>query len=265
MPVAFSLIMIRFLYNADTVILGFFRSYDEVGSYNAAYKIILLFIALAGVYHDAIFPLISKYYMESSESLKKLLYLSQKLMSCIGIFLAVYCSIVGKNIMNLVYGNRYNNSIIAFQILIWSVLIVYLNTTYSRGLLACRKENWYMLGVAIPALLNIIINLTLIPKYGINGAAFSAVIAEISGFIIMYIGFKEICELPIVQITVKPLISSIAMALLIKASIKWFDPNIYLLTFEAIISYIIILYLIGAFTEGEIENIKSIFVKRYKY
>ena len=255
LPIGISLLMIQIFYNIDTVMLGFMRSNEEVGCYNAAYKIILLLIWIAGAYHDAIFPMISHYYKTSLASLKKLQSYTAKLMVTLALPLAVGGTILAKPLMNLIYGSRYDSSVIAFQILIWAVFIIYINSGYSRGILACSKEKWYVVGVAVPAIVNLISNFILIPPLGLSGAAIATVLAEASGFSIMYVGFGKIIRVPFVNYILKPFLSSIIMMLFILMSINW---NIFLRIFGCVLIYFVFLYIVKGITKEDIILIRYI-------
>lgn len=260
LPVGLSLVMVQIFFNIDTVILGFMRSNEEVGYYNAAYKIIMFLILLIGAYHEAIFPLISSYYKTSSlDSLRKLLSITEKLMVTVAIPLAVGGTILANSLMDLLFGIEYTNGIIAFQILIWAVLIICINTGYSRGLLACKKENWYMAGTTVPAIVNVTFNLILIPRLGITGAAIATVLAEASGFIVMYVGFKKVLNVPFKRYIIRPLFAAVVMGLVLLGILKWWSSNIFLLMFLGMLVYAIILYLIRGVTREEIRLIRGTF------
>lgn len=257
LPIGFSLIMAQIFYNIDTVMLGFIRSDEEVGYYNAAYKIIMLFIFVIGVYHDAIFPVISNYYKTSLDSLKKLLSITQELMVAVAVPLAVGGTILARPIINLLYGTDYNNGIIAFQILIWAVVIIYINTAYSRGLLACKKENWFLAGTIIPAAVNLVSNFILIPPLGLKGAAISTVIAEASGFLVMYIGFKKIFHMPFHNYIVRPLLASSLMLIFLYWGLNSLNLNIVSLLTGGALIYLGLFYLMRGVNREEIALIKS--------
>lgn len=259
LPIGFSLVMTQIFYNIDTVILGFMRSNEEVGYYNAAYKIILFLILLIGAYHEAIFPLISSYYKTSLDSLRKLLSITEKLMVTVAIPLAVGGTILASSIMNSLFGAKYANGVIAFQILIWAVLIVCINTGYSRGILACKKENWYMAGTTIPAIVNVTFNLILIPRLGITGAAIATVLAEASGFIVMYVGFKKVLNVPFKGYIVRPLFAAVIMGLVLLGTLKWWSSNVFLLLFLGVLVYTITLCLARGVTREEIRLIRGTF------
>lgn len=257
LPIGLSLVMAQIFYNIDTVMLGFMRSDEEVGYYNAAYKIIMILIFVIGIYHDSIFPVISNYYKTSLDSLKKLLSYTQKLMVTIAVPLVMGGTILARPVMNLIFGAKYGEGVIAFQILIWAVVIIYINTAYSRGLLSCKKEKWYLAGTTIPAIINVSTNFILIPLLGLKGAAIATVLAEASGFVVMYVGFRRIVYIPFAKYIFKPLLASVIMLLFLFWGLNRVNLNIFLLVIGGALIYFVFLYLIKGITRGEIQLIQK--------
>ncbi len=254
LPIGISIIMIQLIYNIDTVMLGFMRSNAEIGYYNAAYKIILPLIMVGAVYFDAIFPITAKYYKTSLDSLKKLQSYTAKLMVIIALPLAVGGTILSKPIMNLLYGPKYNNGIIAFQILIWAVALIYLNTIYAKGMWACNKQGVFLKIVSAQAIVNILLNFILIPELGIVGSAISTVSSELFGFPFYYWQFNKVVNVPIHNYIVRPLFAATIMGVFLKFLV---NLNIFFLMFGGIFIYAIFLYFIKGITRNDLRLIQD--------
>jgi len=255
LPIGISIIMIQIIYNIDTVMLGFMRSNEEIGYYNAAYKIILLIILVGSTYFDAIYPVISNYYKTSLDSLKRLQDYTAKLMVTMAFPFALGGTILAKPIMNLLYGPKYNEGIIAFQILIWAAALIYVNMIYARGMWACNKQNEYVKIVITQAIVNIGLNFFLIPPLGTEGAAISTVCAEFLGFFFYYREFNKVVSIPIHNYIIRPLLASIVMALFLKLGV---NMNIFLLIFGGMFIYTISLYLMKGITREDLMLVQSI-------
>lgn len=257
LPIGLSLVIAQIFFTIDTVMLGFMRSDEEVGYYNAAYKIIMVLIMAVVAYHDAIFPVISHFYKTSLDSLRKLVSGTEKLMVAIAIPLAVGGVILARPIMDLLYGSEYEEGIIAFQILIWAVLILYINIAYSRGLLAYNREKWYLAGAAIPAVVNVIANFILIPPLGLIGAATGTVLAQASGFLVIYIGFRRIARVPFHNYIFKPLLASIIMAVFLYWGLNRANLSVFLLIAGGAFIYGLLFYLTKGITKEEIRLVQG--------
>lgn len=257
LPIGFSLAIAQIFFTIDTVMLGFMRSDEEVGYYNAAYKIIMLFIMVAMAYHDAIFPVISYFYKTSLDSLRKLVSGTEKLMAAIAMPLAVGGFILARPIMDLLYGAGYEGGIIAFQILIWAVFILYINVGYSRGLLACNREKWYLAGAAIPAVINVIANFILIPPLGLIGAAMGTVLAQAIAFLVIYIGFTKVVLVPFHHYIFKPSLAAIIMAAFLFWGLNGAILSVFPLIAGGAFIYGLLFYLMKGITKEDIRLIQG--------
>lgn len=257
LPIGFALLMIQIYYNVDTVMLGFMKSNEEVGYYNAAYKIVMFLILLIGAYYDAIFPVVSYFYKMSSASLKSLLSLTVKLMVTIAIPLVVMGTILARPIMDFIFGARYESGIIALQILIWAVAIIWVNGVYSRGLLSCDRQNKFAMGVTVAAIINVILNFILIPPLGIKGAAIATVSAEAVATVVFYIEFSKVIRVPLHNYIVKPSLASVIMALFLYWGLVSLNLHVFVLIFGGIAIYFVFLYLIKGITKAEIRSLQS--------
>lgn len=261
LPIGFSLFMTQIFYSIDTIMLGFMRSNKDVGYYNSAYMIIMVLILCVGAYHNAIYPLISKYFKTSLTSLEQLLESTIKLMSILAVPLAIGGTILARVLIGTIFGSEYKEGVIAFQILIWAVLIIFLNTGYSRGILACNKENWFFWGTTIPAVVNVISNFIMIPFMGIRGAAIATVLAEASGFCIMYNGFKRVLYIPFWRYTVRPIYSSLIMSIFLYWGSYILGLNLFILVIGGILIYSIFLYIAKGISEKEIRQFYQWIIK----
>jgi O-antigen/teichoic acid export membrane protein len=80
-------------------------------------------------------------------------------------------------ITNLVYGNQYQGAGIILAIHIWSGIFVFLGSASSQYLLAEGYTLISFARTAVGAVVNIILNLWLIPLYGGIGASIATLIA----------------------------------------------------------------------------------------
>lgn len=257
LPMGAAFIMIQIYYNFDTVMLGFIKGDKVVGWYNAAYKIILFLILLGGSFGATILPVISKYFKESLKKLEKFLSYSSKLTIFISLPLAVGGAILARPIMNLLYGSQYNNGIIAFQILIWSVFTVFTNIPFAFSLLACDRQKEYMYSVSAGAVVNILLNLYLIPKYSLIGAAAATIVAEIVVLSMLYHYSQKIVRVRVQKNILKSLTASLPMGLFIYFA----KMNIFIEIALGVTIYLLVNLMLREITKEDLALIKEI-VKR---
>lgn len=261
LPIGLSCAMSLIVYNFDTVMLGFMKSNEEVGYYNAAYKIILFLLGLVGTYFAAIFPIASYYYKTSFDLLRKLQSYTTKLMVTVAFPLAVGGTILARPIMNLIYGSKYDNGVIAFQILIWALFLIYINSSYSRGLFACDRQSRVFKVITTQAAIVVALNFLLIPPWGLRGAAIATVLGEISGFLMYYHELERIMKIPIRNYILKPLLASGIMGIFLQLYTSW---NIFLLILGGTFVYFVSLYLTKGLSKEEIRIMRNMVSKGRK-
>jgi O-antigen/teichoic acid export membrane protein len=156
-----------------------------VGWYNAAYKVIMLFVGIAGLLQMAFAPFFASQ-KDNPELFKK----GMAGFSMILIFLsALICGTLflgSHDLVKFLYGNDYLPSIPIIRFLSIALFFIYLDTIFLAPLLFTGFQKYYLLSVLIGAVSNIILNLILIPIWSYTGAAIAAII---SNFIIAVSGF----------------------------------------------------------------------------
>ena len=70
--------------------------------------------------------------------------------------------------------------------------MVFYRILFAQVLLATGNQKFILISASSDALFNVVLNLILIPKYGIIGASIATTISYIAGRITCYILFKEI-------------------------------------------------------------------------
>lgn len=215
LPMGFSLVVTQIYYNLDTIMLGFMKGEKEVGWYNAAYKIVIIFIGFAGLFGNALFPALSRYYKESREKLQNIIHLSTRVTLFFGIPIAVGVCFLSKEIVQTVYGQSYLKGNIALQILIWSIFTIYTNVPFAFLLLAAERQKDYMYAVGLGALVNLILNFVLIPTYGLLGASIATITCEIIVLCLILYYSRKLVRVPLWKYLVKGFASSFLMSLIL--------------------------------------------------
>ena len=209
LPMGLSAIMVTIYYNLDTVMLGFMKGDEVVGWYNAAYKIVLIMLGFQGLLRQAIYPLVSRYYYEENHvSLEKIINVYVKGIFSMSIPIAVGGTVLAQPLMNLFFGAQYAHGVIAFQILIWNLTVI-----LGLGMLmnATNRQNKLLIGTALGAATNVVLNIALIPKFSLVGAAVATLLTEIVTLIYFVHESRKIINLPITRYVFKPGIAAIVM------------------------------------------------------
>ena len=102
----------------DSVMLSLMKGDEVVGWYTAAYRIVLVFLFIPIAFNSAVFPLMSRFYVSSKDSLKFMFEKHFKYMLMIGLPICVGITLLADRIILLIFGAEYVPSVIVLQILI---------------------------------------------------------------------------------------------------------------------------------------------------
>jgi O-antigen/teichoic acid export membrane protein len=183
----FSVVYVRI----DTVMLGFMKTHEVVGWYNAGYKLIDLFCIIPGLLLTFGFPLLSRFFIEDKKTAKKLF---EKIIyySLIIVFpIIVGILLVGDRILEFVYKFGSPESFLAFQILAIALLFIYLSSIMGYFIAAADKQKVFAWIGGIGAFFNIILNFALIPRYSLYGAAVATLLTYFLMSVLMFIYIKK--------------------------------------------------------------------------
>jgi len=166
---------------------------------------------------------------------------------------------LAKRIILLIYGQEYTNATGALQILIWTLIFIFLNGLLGNTLVAINQQKrlTYIMGGG--AILNIVLNMLLIPLLSYKGAAISTVVTEI--FIFSLYSFalgKLVAPSPLFKVCGKPLLAvSIMGAFIVVFS---FLPIIVVISLAAAV-YIVMLSVTQVFDREDRKLVQQVFRK----
>jgi O-antigen/teichoic acid export membrane protein len=166
-------------FRSDIVLLKHFgHDPQDVGQYAAAYRVLEGVILLATPTALIAFRALRVRWMEQSDDFLRLLLTLVFAMLLMAVVILIVGAIWGPELIVLAFGQQYA---IAGALLFWlllSVLFILPNYILTQGAIAMDREKSYACAAVGAALVNIILNLFWIPKYGAVGAAWATVAAE---------------------------------------------------------------------------------------
>ncbi len=242
LPFLFSGIFAAINCNIDIIFLTMITDNHVVGVYSAIYKIINLIIMIVGYIVSPAFPEMIHLYTENN--LEELNNLTKKLWQplCLIIFPVVVGGVIlNEKLIILLFGNDYYGGGVAIKLLLLYCLIFYFRELYGYTLTMIGKQSIYMKIVFASCVINITCNLILIPKFGINGAAFATLISEVANFTLMkFISSKFLklnFRLQINKILIATLIMGCGTLLL-----NYLNVNVFLILGLSILIYSVAIY-----------------------
>ena len=257
LPFAMAGIFVPIYFNIDKVMLSVMKGDAAVGWYSGATTLVYALLIIPSAFNGSIFPIMSRWYITDKNSLKVLYEKSFKYLLMLALPIAVGTTILADRIVLLVLGEEFVNSIIVLQILVWVLVFMFLNNLIGSVLGAINKQMVGATFAGVAALLNILLNLLLIPEFGGVGAAIATIATEGVGFIcICHYVSTHMYKISAHRVVVKPLVASLVMGLFLVLTFK--DVNLVLIVFSAILIYVISTLFIKGFTKEDLHLIRQL-------
>lgn len=164
----------------DKIMLGSISTKSEVGFYEACEKVIAVPMGLVSSLGTVMMPRMSNL-LANNEVERSKQYISKSIL--IAVFLSTSISFgimaVAKEFVPIFYGEGYEKCISLFQLLLPSgIFIAFANVIRTQYLIPNQKDRVYVISVIMGAIINLIINIILIPRYASIGAAIGTLCAE---------------------------------------------------------------------------------------
>jgi O-antigen/teichoic acid export membrane protein len=187
---AASVVVNKIYYTFDTLLLGILDKAETVAWYNAGYKVILLFIGIAGLVQFAFGPTFSRS-RDDAGQMKHSLRIFSLLLCFLGTLISGALILSSKDLILIIYGDLYANATSALNLLAISMLCVFINTIFLAPLLYTGFHKQYLYAIMAGAVVNIILNIIVIPLYSYNGAAMVTVVSNVCIAVCGFFLFKK--------------------------------------------------------------------------
>jgi len=178
-PFALMYSLVYMFFQINTVVLAYVRTDAEVGWFNAPYRILEGLVIIPSAISYGLLPTFSILHMTDREALSDLYRKALKYLFIISLPLAVFVTFESADLVALVFGPGYMRSVPVFKVLIWAAVFMFLSHLAST-LLTCIDRQWTVIRIAAGVLiLNILLNVALVPAFGMMGAAWVSLATEL--------------------------------------------------------------------------------------
>lgn len=209
-PIALYLVFMAFYDRLDVLLLESMKGRSEVGLYAAAFRLVspLNFIPLALA--TSLFPVMSKFSSSSSDKLRQTYITAIKILSTLGLLLALVASFFAEHIFAWLYPVSFAPAAKAFAYLMWAQALGFLNFYLVDFNASVNRQNLNLRAAFIMAAVNLGIDLLLIPQWGLMGASLAKIPTNVIGFVLLF-AFSQPEDL-------KPLLKTVAKLMLVALS-----------------------------------------------
>jgi O-antigen/teichoic acid export membrane protein len=181
-PLGVASVMISVYYTADALMLGWLRDPATVGQYAVAYKLPFGILAFAALWGGVLFPHFSALAQRSRTELREQLGFFASISLVVSLPLLAGAIIVGPELVPQLFGAQYAPAGTPFVLLMGAAALVLFTVNLGTTAVAAGDERHYAIAVSLGAALNVVVNLLVIPPFGMIGAACATIAAEVAVF-----------------------------------------------------------------------------------
>jgi O-antigen/teichoic acid export membrane protein len=190
-PLALVFIASAIYLRVDVMMLEVMQGEKAVGIYSAAYKLIEFLGIIPATITVAALPGLASDYSTNIKAFRTSSYRTLTVLGAGGGAIGLLLYLFSKQIVLLLYGPRFLDSVLSLNILSGAIFFLFVNGYLAYVTIAANNDKRVALIFAVCTILNIIFNFYLIPKYSHVGAALSKLLSEILMLVFFLLVFAK--------------------------------------------------------------------------
>lgn len=259
LPLMFMGVFLTVMMSFDTFMLGFFKDAHTVGIYNAVIPTAQLMFIFPFAILNLYLPIITGLYAKNIK-IGKIYKIVSKWILIFTAFVFMLFLVYPKELLILLFGKEFSTGALALIIIGLGYLFYFALYASEHILLVYKKTNIISVNYFLIAIMNIILNYLLIPKFGLNGAAISTSLSYIVLACMLFIESYLLTKyISFGKVSLKILLSGGLLALLFFEIKKLLPINNLLMLLSSIIilglAYVLTLLLLKTVEAGDLTAI----------
>jgi len=216
-PLAISGGFLTLMGNVDILLIGYYLESEQVGIYRAIQPIAMLILMLLTSFVFLFMPTVSKNYKSGKiEKVQDLFTSTSKFVSLITFPLVAVFTLFSEDVIIAFYGTSYRAGALAFAILSIGAYLRVIVGPNGAMIKAIDRTKVDMISAVCGIFVNIILNIVLIPTYGIAGAA----VATACGYLVyntieLFVIYRSVEAHPFSVDIIKPMVLTTIVATII--------------------------------------------------
>lgn len=227
----------------DKIMIGsIIADKSEVGYYEQSQKIVKVLVTIVTSLGTVMSPRMANTFINGdSEKLRQYMKKSFNFVFLLAFPMVFGLISVSKYFVPMFFGNGYEKVIILMNVISPIIIAIGLSGVIgTQYLLPTKKQKEFTISVTIGAIINFLINMLLIGKYGAVGASIGTVIAEICVTSIQFIFIrKEFLIKNILKFSAQYFVSAILMYIICSSIGKYINNNLYSIIIQVSVGVVV--------------------------
>ncbi len=190
-PLIFSGLVIMIYMRIDQIMIKEMLGERDVGLFSAAVRLSEVWYFIPVIISTSLFPSIVNAKKISDKLYDTRLRRLYTFMIWLAIMIALPMTFLSNWLVTLLYGEAYREAGQILMIHIWAGVFVFMGVASSKWFISEGLQRHLTINTVAGAIMNILLNIFLIPKYGIYGAAIATVMSQALASYFMNILFKR--------------------------------------------------------------------------
>jgi PST family polysaccharide transporter len=177
-PLFLAGISIALYMRLDQVMIGYLLDESSVGIYSVAIRLVEIWYFLPTAIAASVLPGLIQVRSENEQLYKTRLQTVYDVMGALSLVLAAGISLLSGLIIGILYGQAYAAAAPVLSIYAWGTVPVFLGVASSQHFLVENRNRVSLFRTFVGLVINVILNLILIPVWGPAGAAFASLVSQ---------------------------------------------------------------------------------------
>ena len=248
----------------DTLMLGYFSSSTDVGIYNVALPTAQLIRSIPAAFAVIFFPVVSGLYARNKiEDLRRTYSAVTKWMLALVFPAFLLTALFPEQIIKILFGVEYIAGATALSILVFGFVIYAAIGPTGAILQTYGKTKIVMVNTYIGAVINFLLNLLLIPTYGVTGAAIATGISSSLLYILNFLFVYRIAKIQPFRLSYLKIILASSIAVFVVYSLTKYVIGVSAfvlipMLFVFLLLYFFLLLLMKSFGEEDLIIMRAI-------
>lgn len=234
-------------FRVDVFLLKFFKTLSDVSMFYGPHFLIIRLQVIPVTLSTVLFPSLARVAGHSPKRLSSVFERAFGILVSISLPLTLVAMMLADDFIVFYFGQEFAKAAIVFKILIWIINFMFIECLMGFLLISINKQWFPVYSNAVTLIVNIVLDVILIPRYGYVGASVATLIAYgIRTSMTYYFVSTSIDFAPLHKIILRPVSSALVMGGVIVLGIKF--GSLYLGLAVSLIFYFATLWISNSYS-----------------
>ena len=199
-PLALGNALATVYYSLDTVMLSKMQTFHAVAIYGISYKFAGIVAIVGTAMAPALFPILVKYWPDEAQRFRAVMARTVRLLFVMGVLVTLEFTIFATKAIGLLYGQHYTVGAGAARLVVASECVGFFVGLAVVALVSMNRNVIYPLATLAGLVLNVGLNLWVIPRWSYMGAAWATLATEVAVLVSLWVPMAHVAGSHLVEV-----------------------------------------------------------------